>query len=163
VAVENEAAAGGAAGKPKSSKKLLLFVIAPLLVLLLAGGGAYFFLAGKKDEAAEQAEPPPPPKPSVFYKLPDMLVTLGTVNGRASFLKITVSLELESDEDVRRVQSVMPRVVDAMYVYLRELRIEDLRGVTALNRLRAELLARVNMTVQPTHVTDVLLQEVLVQ
>jgi flagellar FliL protein len=151
------------AAKPKSSKKLLLFVIAPLLLLLAAGGGAYFFLGGKKDDEQAAAPPPPPPKPSVYYNLPNFLVNLDTHGGKSTFLKISVSLELEDAADVTRMQLVMPRIIDNIQAFLRELRIEDLRGTANLQRLRQELLARVNQAAAPTKAIDVLFLELLLQ
>ena len=56
-----------------------------------------------------------------------------------------------------------PRIVDNFQVYLRELRIEDLRGSAGVYRLREELLARVNTAVQPVKVKNVLFNEVLIQ
>ena len=54
-------------------------------------------------------------------------------------------------------------MVDNFQVYLRELRVEDLRGSAGIYRLREELLARVNSAVRPTKVKDVLFKEMLVQ
>jgi flagellar FliL protein len=148
---------------PKSSKKLLLFVIAPLLLLLIGGGGAYYFLGGKKDDEHAAAPPPLPPKPSVYYNLPNFLVNLNSRGGRSTFLKISVSLELEDAADVQRMQLVMPRIIDNIQAFLRELRIEDVRGTNNLARLRQELLARVNGAATPTKANDVLFLELLLQ
>ena len=57
----------------------------------------------------------------------------------------------------------MPRIVDSFQVYLRELRIEDLQGSAGLQRLREELLMRVNSAAQPTVVRDVRFREMLGQ
>ena len=57
----------------------------------------------------------------------------------------------------------MPRIVDNFQVYLRELRVEDLRGSSGLYRLREELLQRVNAAAAPAKVTDVLFKELLIQ
>ena len=85
-------------------------------------------------------------------------------NGRkASYLKMSVSLELASQLDVARVQAVMPRIIDNFQVYLRELRVEDLKGSAGLYRLREELLRRVNAAAAPAKITDVLFKEMLVQ
>jgi len=168
---------GEAAAEPKrrrfAGKTLVLFVIAPLLLLGGLGAGAYFTgLAGKilgsdkqeaeqkqkeKEQAAQAA------KPAVFYNLPEMLVNLNSAGRRTSFLKISVSLELENATDIPRIEAVMPRIVDNFQIYLRELRIEDLRGSAGLYRLREELLARVNNAAQPARVNDVLFKEMLVQ
>jgi flagellar FliL protein len=175
AAEEAEDGKDGEAGpEPKrrrfAGKTLVLFVIAPLFLLSGLGAGAYFtgltakifggdkHEAEQKEQAAAQAA-----KPAVFYNLPEMLVNLNSAGRRTSFLKISVSLELESATDIPRIEAVMPRIVDNFQIYLRELRIEDLRGSAGLYRLREELLARVNNAAQPARVNDVLFKEMLVQ
>jgi len=165
VAKEEEAAAEGEEPKRRalSGKKLILFVIAPLVLILLMGGGAAFFLLGGKKEEPKVEEKPQPVKALIYYNLPEILVNLNAAGRRSSFLKMTISLELENPADIPKIQAVMPRIVDNMQSYLRELRAEDLRGSAGLFRLREELLARVNAASQPAKVNDVLFQEVLVQ
>jgi flagellar FliL protein len=168
VAKEDEAGAAGEGGEePRrralSGKKLILFVIAPLVLLLLVGGGAAFFLLGGKKEEVHVEEKPVVAKALVYYNLPEILVNLNAAGRRSSFLKMTISLELENPADIPKIQAVMPRIVDNMQSYLRELRAEDLKGSAGLFRLREELLARVNAAAQPAKVNDVLFQEVLVQ
>jgi len=167
VAKDDKPEGEGTENEPRrralSGKKLILFIITPLvLVLLLGGGAAYFFLGGKKEEPVAEAQPQAV-KALVYYNLPEILVNLNAAGRRSSFLKMTISLELENQADIPRIQAVMPRIVDNMQSYLRELRAEDLRGSAGLFRLREELLARVNAASQPAKVSDVLFQEVLVQ
>lgn len=152
-------------GKKKfSGKKLVLFVVLPLL--LLGGGGAAVVFSGVLDGGAEshhaESKVPPTPK-TVFYDLPEMLVNLNTNSKRPTFLKIQVSLELTNEADAQYVKTMSPRIIDNFQVYLRELRIDDLRGSAGIYRLREELLARINMAVRPAKVKDVLFKEVLVQ
>jgi flagellar FliL protein len=168
VAKENEAASAAgpaeAAAPTRRRPRFLLLILITLFVLVLAGGGAYFFLFGKKKEAGPAEEPPPPPKTFVYYNLPGFVVNLPTsAAGRTSFLKVTLSLELDSVADVASVQAVMPRVIDRLQTYLRELRPDDLRGTAALSRLREELLVRVTAAAPGAKVNDVLLQELLLQ
>ncbi len=157
---------GGKSGK----KKKLLMIGLPIL-LIVGGGAAVFFsgladsLLGKEepvevaaDEHSEEAE-----QGTVFYELPQMLVNLSTSGRRTSFLKIVVSLELTSEGDVEILEKALPRIIDNFQVYLRELRVEDLRGSAGLYRLREELLFRVNAAASPARVTDVLFKEMLVQ
>ncbi len=159
-------------GKKKfSGKKLILFVVLP--VLLLGGGGAAMMMSGMlgggdKDAAHGAKNAAARPKPhvipkTVFYDLPQMLVNLNSTSRRPTFLKIHVSLELTSDQDVELVKKMSPRIIDNFQVYLRELRIDDLRGSAGIYRLREELLSRINMAVRPAKVKDVLFKEVLVQ
>jgi|SRR5579859_218175 len=164
---------GGSSG---GNKKKLIMILIPLLLVLGAAGALYFTgMADKimglfhKKEAAPVAQledtgkPGQPAPAAVFYDLPEILVNLNSNGRKQNFLKIRVSLELESPLDVPKIESVMPRIIDNFQVYLRELRIEDLQGSAGLLRLREELLTRVNSSVKPAKVNDVLFKEMLVQ
>jgi flagellar protein FliL len=153
---------------PRSGgKRRLIIFAAAVLVLLVGTSGVLYYtgIIGKLlgSHSAEAKVEAPPPKPSVFFDLPDLLVNLNSNGRKASFLKISVSLELEDQADVSRLQAVMPRIIDNFQVYLRELRVEDLRGSSGIYRLREELLARVNAAAAPVKVKDVLFKEMLVQ
>ncbi len=166
--IESVPEGGIAAAAPQSKsgkKKLIMLGGGGIALLLVAGAGLYFTgmldrLIGHQAPAAEATAV----KPLVFFDLPDFLVNLNSAgNKKASFLKLSVSLELEKQEDTARLQTVMPRIVDNFQIYLRELRVEDLRGSGGIYRLREELLARVNAAVAPVKVSDVLFKEMLVQ
>ncbi|MFT5438811.1 MAG: flagellar FliL protein [Alphaproteobacteria bacterium] len=151
--------------KKLSGKKIVLFFVLP--ILLLAGSGAGIVMSGLLDGEATDKKAPHAAQPeemrTVFYDLPEMLVNLNSTGRRLNYLKIQVSLELTSDVAVEKLKVLSPRIVDNFQVYLRELRVEDLRGSAGIYRLREELLARVNSAVRPTKVKDVLFKEMLVQ
>ncbi len=172
---EGEESEGG--GGKKSKKKL--FIIIGIVLLLLIGGGAAAFFTGLLDPVLGSTEPaasggeggggegggkaPLPPGQAVFFDLDEMIVNLNSSGRRQNLLKIKVSLELASADDLAKIQQVMPRVIDNFQTYLRELRIDDLRGSAGVYRLREELLTRVNIAVQPAKVNSVLFKEMLVQ
>ena len=89
-------------------------------------------LLGGEDEEAAEAEieevEEETPREVVFYDLPEMLVNLNSAGRESSFLKIQVSLELDSAEAIPEVEAMLPRIVDNFQVYLRELRPEELSG-----------------------------------
>jgi len=176
--------------KKKLGKKMII-IIAAAAVLLLGGGGAGLYFAGvfggKAHEPAGEGAPAAAghgaktdahgapasggegekaegegtaPK---YYSLGDILVNLSGDGKRPNFLKIKVSLELANEKDTAVLETLKPRIIDNFQVYLRELRVEDLRGSAGLYRLREELLLRVTEVVQPVRVRDVLFQEMLVQ
>jgi flagellar protein FliL len=159
--------------KRLSGKKLVLFVLLPLLLIggavggLVATGALGPLLSGAKNAAVgaggESAARSEKPAVVLYYDLPDILVNLRTEGPRPSFLKLSVSLELDSAEDRKALETVMPRVIDAFQVYLRELRADQLQGSAGLFRLREELLARVNTAAKPARVRDILFKEMLVQ
>jgi len=99
----------------------------------------------------------------LFFNVPDMVVNLNSTGRRPSFLKISISVEVGRPEDLPEIEKVMPRIVDNFQVYLRELRLEDLRGSAGVYRLREELLLRVGVAAQPVQVKDVLFREMLIQ
>ena len=158
----------------KGGKKKLLIVVGLLLLLIVGGLAAAYFTGlmdpviamitggstegGEAGEEQEQSE-----GQAVFYDLQEMLVNLNTGGRKSSFLKIRVSLELENQADIPRIESVMPRIVDNFQTYLRELRIDDLKGSAGMYRLREELLVRVSAAVAPAKIKDVLFKEMLVQ
>lgn len=158
-----------------NGKKLILFVVLPLLLICGGAGAAYFLgflnpLLGieehgelGEDAAAAAEEAQAETGPSVYYELPEMLINLNSTGKKSNFLKIRVSLELGNEEAVKEVEAVLPRIIDSFQVYLRELRLDDLRGSAGLYRLREELLLRVNSAVDPVKVKDVLFKEMLVQ
>lgn len=162
---------GMAGGRRRGSKKLILLVAFAVLLMVGTAAGLYFSgiastLLGRGDEKTEVKveAPPPPPKVAVFYDdLPDMLVNLNTGSKKSSFLKLHVSFQIESEDDKVKIKLVQARITDTFQTYLRELRLEDLKGSAGLYRLREELLMRVNAAVAPVKVDDVLFTEMLVQ
>ncbi len=152
-------------------KKKIIFIVLPLLLIVGAGAGAYFsgmadplLRALKSEKKVEEVKPKDGQvQAAVFYDLPEILVNLNSSGRKQNFLKIRISLELESPLDVSKVEAVMPRIIDNFQVYLRELRIEDLQGSAGMLRLREELLTRVNNAVKPAKINDVLFKEMLVQ
>jgi flagellar FliL protein len=157
---------GGKKKKKLPGKIIVLGVVLPLL--LLGGGGAYFmglFGGGKVDPAeAKRIAEAERRKKVVYFQLPEMLVNLNTQGAnKVHYLKLSISLELPDQTEIPKVQAAMPRIVDNFQIYLRELRVEDLRGSAGLYRLREELLTRVNTAAAPAKVSDVLFKEMLIQ
>jgi flagellar FliL protein len=164
---EGEAAEATAKkGFRKFLTKKMLMIAVPALVLVLGGGGAgaYFFLS--KSEGAHEAKaeevPLTPPKVA-FSDMQDILVNIQSNDGTPAYLKLGVSLELEDEEQKTALEPLMPRITDQFQAYLRELRLDDLKGSAGVLRLKEELLRRVNVAAAPYKVRDVLLKEMIVQ
>ncbi len=146
-------------------KKLVLFIAFPMLLIGLAGAGVYFsgladslIGVGEGGLMSEEEQ-----GPSFYYEIPDMLVNLNSSGRKTGYLKISISVEVASEDDAGEIEAVLPRIVDSFQVYLRELRVEDLSGSAGLQRLREELLTRVSNAAAPTVVRDILFREMLIQ
>ena len=61
---------------------------------------------------------------AVFYELTDLVVNMNGRNGRSGYMKIKINLEMKSKADIKRVEAIMPRVIDNLQVYLRELQVD---------------------------------------
>ena len=104
-------------------------------------------------------------KPAVFLDVREMVLNLSpdVGVGKAKFAKLHIALELKDSKVEGEVKPLMPRVEDALQVYMRDLRSTDLSGSVGLYRLREELLKRVNIAVYPARVEAVLFKDVIVQ
>jgi flagellar FliL protein len=161
----------GLVKKLLGNRKMLTIVAGGALVVLLgAGGAAYFFIfahdaktAGTKVAAADQPPQPIVPPTVAYYDMPDMVVNIQSADGNPAYLKLGVALELTGADEKAGIQPLMPRVVDQFQGYLRELRVDDLKGSAGVLRLKEELLRRINVAAAPFAVKDVLLKEIIVQ
>jgi flagellar FliL protein len=179
------AAEEGAEGEVQPAftpRKIILFIVLPLFLIVAGGSTAYFmgwfsslaphekldcegvgegdstFAACADLKAAETAL-----VPGAFIEIPDMIVNLSSPGKQTRFLKISLKIETENIEEQRRLEPILPRVIDQFQMYLRELRIEDLRGTSGVYRMKIELLNRVRAAAPSVKVRDVLFQEILVQ
>lgn len=186
---EAEGEAADAAPKKKPPLKLVIIGgVAALLVLGGGGVGAYLLMKPKAGDAAhaEKAEKPKKKKKEeghaakggeaakgaavvregpngvVFYTLPDVVVNMQTADGRPTFLKLKLTLELADAHVVEALDPSLPRLQDMFQTFLRELRPEDLSGSQGSYQLRMEILRRVNLVIAPSRVDAVLIEEMLI-
>lgn len=148
--------------KRLSGKKIVAFAGAALLLLALIGGGLWFTGSDGSDAPAEEAGKAAKAQP-VFIDLPELVVNLNTGERQPRYLRARISLEVSGPAAKTEVEEKLPRVIDDFQVYLRELRAQDLNGSAGLYRLKEELLKRINTSVAPAEVKDVLFREMIVQ
>jgi flagellar FliL protein len=187
-AEEAAAAEGGDGGKKKPPLKLIIIIAAAAVLVLGGGGTAAFLLLKPKAEAHADAKQGAKKKPHkeekkggkegkedksagqvregpdgvIFYTLPDIVVNMQTADGRPTFLKLKLTLEMPDQEAVDALQPNMPRLQDMFQSFLRELRPEDLSGSQGSYQLRMEILRRVNLVMAPAHAKAVLIEEMLI-
>ena len=189
-APEGEASEGeeGEGGKPKKklSMKMMLIAGAAALVVVGGGGTAGFIFLKPKPEAAGKAGAKKPaekkgkkdekgkkddkaagqvregPDGVLFYTMPDVVVNMQTADGRPTFLKLKLTLELPDQATVDTLDPNMPRLQDMFQTFLRELRPEDLSGSQGSYQLRMEILRRVNLVIAPSKANAVLIEEMLI-
>lgn len=159
-----------ASGTPRRPSATLALAFIVLLNVLVGGlaMGAYFSasrapVAEKDPAVAGEATGAEVGPAAIRYDVPDLLVTLTGAESRPTRVKISLAVEVEDQATVEQLDTVMPRVVDAFQVYLREFAVADLKGVAGAERLREAFLMRVNAAIRPATVRDVRLDDLQVQ
>ena len=185
---DGEVAAEG--GGKKKPPMMIIIIAAVVLVLVLGGGGAAFFLlkpktevsaekdkkgehGKKKDEKKEEKKGEGKeekalvtikegPEGVMFATLPNVVVNMQAADGRPTYLKLKLTLEVPDEETAEALEPAMPRLQDMFQSFLRELRPEDLQGSQGSYQLRTEILRRVNLVIAPAKVNAVLIEEMLI-
>lgn len=145
---------------PRRSRKPLL--IGLVLALVLGGGGFYAAYSGLLPSAGGSghagAGPEVAPLPEVaFVPVTPLVISLGP-ESRARYLRFAAELEvpLNFQSDVAKL---MPRVLDVLNGYLRAVDARQFDEPSALIRLRAQMLRRIEIVVGEGRVRDILVTE----
>jgi len=157
--------AEAAASEEKVSKKKskLPLLIGVVLMLVLGGGGFYatfsgMIFGGSAEAPAEHAAEGAKPLPDIaFVPIDPLVVSLGST-GRARHLRFASQLEV-SKVYQEEVTMLMPRILDVLNGYLRAVEVAELEDPTALIRLRAQMLRRVQIVSGEGRVRDLLVTE----
>lgn len=145
--------------KKKSKMPLILGVV----LAILGGGGG--FMAVQMGIIGGSAPEEPVEEIVEAEELPDLaFVPLETLvinlpeSADARHLLFTAQLEVNpmySEE----VITLVPRIVDVLNGYLRSVRLSEIENPTALVRMRAQMLRRVQVVVGDGRVNDILIME----
>jgi flagellar protein FliL len=179
---------GGEGKKKKGKSSLLLIILLPILTLVLAGGGAYFAgilkfgdepkheeenAESHKEGESNSTEKSDPeglitenqnkPKQTVFFNLPDLMVNLNGAQDQVRYLKLKVSFEMADQANISGIEPLMPKILDTIQVYIRGLRVSDLKDNLGVEKLRQELLKRINLITGDNEVFDIWFPEMLTQ
>lgn len=161
---------GNAGAGAKSSKLPLILGIG----LALAGGGGGFYAvysghilapdsAPHAAVAADRAEAharggTPTAMPDIAYvPIEALVISLGD-GATGAHLRFRAQLEV-ARQHRGEVETLLPRVVDVLNSYLRALEASDLADSTALVRLRAQMLRRIQIVTGAERVNDLLIME----
>lgn len=158
------AEAAPADAKPKRGKGGL--IVGLVGALALGGGGFYAVSSGKLDPTAllgggeghggghgETAAA----AGVAFVAMEPIMISLPP-GGEARHLRFAGQLEVDPAK-AGAVAAVMPRVLDALNTYLRAVEVRDLENPAALQRLRAQMLRRVQVVAGEGQVRDLLVAE----
>jgi len=151
-------AATDTAGTPARNPRLWIAGLA--LVPLLGGGGfyaTYARLVPWPGGGGGHAEPAAALPDIAFVPVDPVIVSLGPQSG-GRHLKFTAQLEVAAAYQAE-VAHLMPRILDVLNGYLRAVEIAALEDRSAMTRLRAQMLRRVQIVTGEGRVRDLLVTE----
>lgn len=155
----------------KAGKAGWKLLAAALVLALLLGGGAFYAVysgmlalalpgVGQAERAGAAAALPSRAeafRPGAYVALEPLVVSLGPESA-AKHLKVTLVIEVEPGRQ-GQVAAEQPRLVDVLNGFLRAVDERDLALPRSMERLRAQMLRRVQLVAPEGAVRDLLIQE----
>ncbi len=152
--------------KPASAKAKVSKAMLGLLVMNLGATGFVTFkiMTAQPAEAAAPAKPAAPPTSEVsgpVVALEPFVVNLDEP-GTSRYLKITLELELlpEAENVITKSKQL---IRDSILSYLSGLHVKDTLGTEAKDKIRADLMARIEKLIGAEKVRRMFFQEFVIQ
>lgn len=146
--------------EPKKRSKLPLII--GLAGAMVAGGGGFYVtysgLLSPMAEAKASRDDHMDPMPDVAYVAIEPVVISLAPTARNQHLRMSAQLEVESPS-TGEVAVLMPRILDVLNGYLRAIDVAQIEDPSALVRIRAQLLRRIQVVVGEGRVRDLLITE----
>ncbi|MFT6424460.1 MAG: flagellar FliL protein [Celeribacter sp.] len=156
--------------EPKKKSKLPL-VVGIVLMLALGGGGFFAVYSGllfapphepTEEELSELEMDIMEPLPDVaFVPIEPLIINLSGQGAGNRHLRFQAQIEVPSAYQ-SEVETLLPRIVDVLNGYLRAVDITELESPSALVRLRAQMLRRLQIVAGEGRVKDVLIMEFVI-
>ncbi len=170
MAEENKEVNGEEQEKKGGKKKLLIFLLIFLIIAGAGGFAAYKFLIAKEDKSntpekkAEKVvkEVNAVEQLGIMYDLGTFVVNLADKDADR-YLKITVVLELESDQVRMEVEKRLPQIKDAITTLLLTKTSEEIKTAEGMELLKEEIIKRVNAILPLGGVKNVYFTEFVIQ
>lgn len=153
-------------GQPKKKSRMMLFIILGAAILILGGGSFFayttFFAPQPIPEEATTAQTPPPNAVGEMVALDPFVVNLADPKGNR-YLKMTISMEVETVEAAERAKKLAPKLRDIVIMMLTSLSFEEVMTPEGKLRIRDELLDRFNRVTKPDRIKNIYFSEFVVQ
>jgi flagellar protein FliL len=139
-------------------RKPLAMILGAVAALALGGAGFYATYSGMLMGEPEEISPEEAKLAGIaFVPLEPLVISLGE-NGLNQFLRFAAHLEV-AKAYAEEVEMLQPRILDVLNGYLRAVDMKDLQDPTALIRLRAQMLRRLQIVTGEGRVRDLLITE----
>lgn len=157
---------------PKKKKMIMIIIVA--LIIIIGGVFGVLVVSGKDGKTSEDgytvvevtstdtgssegesgaaSKDKKQTETLVLYDLPEVNVQIGDILTGTGNLKLSMNIEISKTEDLKRIEALMPKILDAIISHTTELSYDEIKGAKGLYFLREELLFRINIITDPVKV-----------
>lgn len=164
----------------KGGSNIILIIIIVILIVFLLGGGllVYFLMSGNDESSIEQAEqqvaqmskkgPTPRERSNDFfnvgpmYPLDQFVVNLLSESG-SRYLKMELNLELSSELLTVEIDQKKPLIRDIIIRTLTSKTYEDVSTAKGKERLKDEIVGKLNEIIRDGYIKNVFFTDFIVQ
>jgi flagellar FliL protein len=159
-----------AAKKKKGKMMLLVLVVLILLVGMALGGAKMGFISipgltptkGESREAKKAEAPEAESGMGFIYSMKPFIVNLADDSG-GRYLKVKFEMELNSKDLVPEVEKRMPQLTDSVIMLLSSRKYEDIVTYEGKDRMRNEIMLRLNSFLSTGSIRKIYFTEFVMQ
>ncbi|BAU22745.1 flagellar basal body protein FliL [Caldimicrobium thiodismutans] len=150
--------------KKGGKKKLLIFILLGFLIIGIAGAGVFVFLGKKGEEAAESKKGKKSAKPKVtfFIEYDPIIVNLMDPSGKR-YLQVRMSFEVADKKVEEELKKKEPLIKDLVLSILSGKTVEEVVVPDAKEKIKAEILKKVNEALGEELVLNVYITQFIVE
>lgn len=156
---ERRPAAPAKKAAPRSSNRVLMVLIGVLIAIAVMGTGSAFVF-GKGFGASGRSQTANAKTTPTYAALPVMSFSFADGN-LMHRLRLKVLLELDPSLQASAVDPVAPRIVNAVNMRMSSIQANDLTGPGGTRLVKDAVAVAANRELQPIHIKQVLVQEML--
>ena len=147
-------------GSKKGMIKMLIIILPVVLVLGIGGFFAYNMFFKKAPVEVEKEKPMEPPQ---IIGLSPFVVNLSDEGDYPRYLKVEFGIELRPGSNPEEVDERMPEIRDVIIVLLSSKRSKDINSIEGKDRLRDEIITRINGRLRNATVSRIFFKEFIIQ
>ena len=158
------------------SNKILFILIGVIMVFMLGLGGGLFMMwnklsametqvkatVGEEEQTDQDTSVPVEEMLGPIFSLDTFIVNLADKGGNR-YLRVTIDLELDSEELESEVGKRLPQVRDIILTILPTKRFEDISSARGKTALRDQMLEKINGVLARGQITNIYFKEFVVQ
>ena len=153
------------------SNKIMVILMVVVLILVVFVGAGFFMMWNKLNAVSSQSVATANPSTTdngsaqttgPILPLETFIVNLADPNGNR-YLRVTIKLELKSDEITEQVEKRLPHIRDGILMILPTKKYSDINSVEGKTALRDQIMASINNLLNKGSVTNIYFTEFVVQ